>query len=202
MPKCCATAATIPDSNSLLPYSVKAPMPENIRGIGALIVMPASLPLNQSIWQCWLNVFKFVPNNGWITIIVCIFVVGIGFGSYPRLFGKNKALTIISRSQRKSLRNWFLFRRKSNRNAVRGDDLYSLLRRFARTLTLKLMFIPIRCGHIFLYVSGGFSFSGFPWTRKERCLHLFSFLRFLMLLVCRCFDSWMHIMTIKTNGCN
>lgn len=84
-------------------------------------------------------------------------------------FIENKALTIISRSKRKSLRNWFLFCRRSNRNAV-------CVKSFVWGATLahsynKLMFTPIRCGHFPVRVAG--FFSGFPWTRKEWCLHLF-----------------------------
>ena len=54
------------------------------------------------------------------------------------------------------------------------------LRRNARMLTLES-----RCSYLYgvdirSYVSIGFSFSGFPWTRKERCPHLFIHSCYLM----------------------
>ena len=65
-----------------------------------------------------------------------------------------------------------------------------LLRRIARMLTLVS-----RCSYLYgvdirSYVSIGFSFSGFPWTRKERCPHLFY--SFQSPDVSR-FDSWMQL---------
>ena len=65
--------------------------------------------------------------------------------AFPRHFSKNKALTIISRSQRKSLRNWFLFRKRSNRNAVGGKT--SIEKECSYAHIRKSMFIPIWCGH-------------------------------------------------------
>lgn len=49
--------------------------------------------------------FFFLPIIGVMTGFLRTFAFGFGFMPSPRHFGKHKALTIISRSKRKSLRN-------------------------------------------------------------------------------------------------